>query len=167
MGAVGAPERLTEQHDLSQFRSREPALDDWLRRRALKNDPSGASRTYVVCAEGQVVGFYALAAGAVVSSAATPRARRNMPDPVPVVVIGRMAVDTRWEGRGVGRGLIKDAILRTLGAAEVVGIRAILVHAKSDAAKRFYIERCGFSPSPVDDMTLMITLADARAALGL
>jgi GNAT superfamily N-acetyltransferase len=165
VGKLSAPERLTENHDLSEFRSKGPELDDWLRGRALKNEPAGASRTYVVCADGKVVGFYCLATGGVAQSVATTRVRRNMPNPVPVVVVGRMAVDERWEGKGIGRGLIKDAILRTLQAAEVVGIRAILIHAKSEDAKRFYIEKCGLTPSPVDEMTLMITLADPKAAL--
>ena len=165
MGEIGAPERLAPHHDLSQFRSREPALDDWLRRRALRNEEAGASRTYVVCEGPRVVGFYCLATGVVAQVGATGRVRRNMPDPVPVVVLGRMAVDAGWEGQGIGRGLIRDAVLRTLQASEVVGVRAILVHAKSEDARRFYVERCGLSPSPVDPMLLMITLADARAAL--
>jgi GNAT superfamily N-acetyltransferase len=165
VGKIGAPERLTAKHDLSQFRSREPALDDWMRRRALANEESGASRTYVVCVGPRVVGFYCLATGAVAQASATGRVRRNMPDPVPVVVLGRMAVDAGWERRGIARGLIRDAILRTLHAGEAVGVRAILVHAKSEEARRFYVEKCGLSASQTDPMTLMITLADARAAL--
>lgn len=165
MGKIGAPERLTDQHDLSNFRSQEPALDDWLRRRALRNEDSGACRTYVVCAGDRVVGFYCLATGAVAQSIATGRVRRNMPDPVPVVVLGRMAVDIDWQGRGIGRGLIKDAVIRTLQAGEVVGVRAILVHAKSERARRFYTEKCSLDPSPADPLTLMITLADAKAVL--
>lgn len=165
MGAIGAPERLADRHDLSEFRSKAPELDDWLRRKALNNEDAGASRTYVVCANGKVVGFYCLATGAVALSTATGRVRRNMPDPIPVIVLGRMAVDAAWEGRGIGKGLIKDALMRTLQAAEVVGVRAILVHAKSDEAKRFYVEKCGLSESPADPMTLMITLTDARKVL--
>ena len=88
-----------------------------------------------------------------------------MPDPVPVVVLGRMAIDVAWEGKGLGRGLIKDAVLRTLQAGETIGIRAILVHAKSEQARRFYLEKCGLSASPTDPMMLMVTLADARALL--
>ena len=165
MGEIGAPERLTSHHDLSDFRSREPALDDWLRRRALRNEESGASRTYVLCSGPRVVGFYSLATGAVAQGAATGRVRRNMPDPVPVVVLGRMAIDVAWEGKGLGRGLIKDAVLRTLQAGETIGIRAIMVHAKSEQAKRFYLEKCGLSASPTDPMMLMVTLADAQALL--
>jgi GNAT superfamily N-acetyltransferase len=161
---IRAPERLEADHDLAAFASGTPALDEWLRRRALPNQESGASRTYVVCAGRRVVGYYALAAGAVAQAEATGRTRRNMPDPVPVMVIGRLAVDSGFQGRGLGRALLRDAVLRTLQAADIAGIRAILVHAISEDAKRFY-ERCGFAASPVDPMTLMITLRDAERAL--
>ena len=117
------------------------------------------------CAGGRVVGYHALATGGVAQAQAPGRVRRNMPDPVPVMVLGRLAVDQAYQGRGLGAGLLRDAILRTLQAAELGGIRAILVHAVSEDAKRFY-ERQGFVVSPVDPMTLMITMADARKALG-
>ena len=119
----------------------------------------------MVCAGGRVVGYYALATGAVAQATATGRVRRNMPDPVPVMVLGRLAVDRVYQDRGLGTGLLRDAVLRTLQAAEFGGIRAILVHAISDDAKRFY-ERHGFVESPVDPMTLMLTIADAKRALG-
>jgi GNAT superfamily N-acetyltransferase len=162
---ISAPEKLTPGHDLSSFDSGTPVLDDWLRRRALPNQDSGASRTYVIGAGNRVIGYYALAVGAVAQAAATGRTRRNMPDPVPVMVIGRLAIETRYQKRGLGRALLRDAILRTMQAADIAGIRAILVHAISEKAKRFY-ERCGFQPSPVDPMTLMITLRDAQALIG-
>lgn len=161
---VGAPEHLNAQHDLSTFDSGVPALDDWLKRRALANEESGASRTYVVSANGKVIGYYALATGAVTLQAATGRARRNMPDPIPVMVFGRLAIDKAYQTQGLGRALLRDAILRTLQAAAIAGIRAILVHAISEDAKRFY-ERCGFTTSPLDPMTLMITVADVEKAL--
>ena len=142
---VGAPEHLTKEHDLSAFVSGAPALDDWLKRRALVNEESGASRTYVVCVgDKRVVGYYALANGAVALQAATGRTRRNMPDPIPVMVLGRLAVDRTYQGSGLGQGLLRDGILRTIQAAKIGGIRAILVHAISEEAKRFY-ERCGFT----------------------
>ena len=162
---ISAPEHLTPAHDLTAFDSGIPALDDWLKRRALANEEAGGSRTYVVCAGGRVVGYYALATGGVVQEAATGRVRRNMPDPVPVMVLGRLAVDRAYQDRGLGAGLLRDAILRILQAAQLGGIRAILVHAISAEAKRFY-ERHGFVESPVDPMTLMITVADAKRALG-
>jgi GNAT superfamily N-acetyltransferase len=164
-GEIGPPHRLTSDHDVGAFDSGVPALDDWLKRRALGNEEAGGSRTYVVCAAGRVVGYYALAAGAVAQIAATGRVRRNMPDPVPVMVLGRLAVDRAYQDRGLGVGLLRDAILRTLQAAEIGGMRAILVHAISEEAKRFY-ERHGFAVSPIDPMTLMITIADASKALG-
>lgn len=163
--AVGAPEHLTADHDLSAFDSGVPELDTWLVRRALQNEASGASRTYVISAAGQVVGYYALATGAIIQQVATGRVRRNMPELIPVMVIGRLAVDVAYQGRGLGSALLRDALLRTLNAAAIVGIRAVLVHAISEGAKRFY-ERAGFSASPVDPMTLMITLADVEKALG-
>ena len=161
---ISPPEKLNSEHDLSQFHCGEPALDDWLRKRALQNEESGASRTYVACAGKQVVGYYALAAGAVAHAAAPGRVRRNMPDPVPVMVIGRLAVDQTTQGQALGPALLRDALLRTLQAAEIVGIRAIVVHAISERAKLFY-EKWGFITSPIEPMTLMITVAEARLAM--
>lgn len=161
---ISAPEKLRPGHDVSAFNSGIPALDDWLRRRALANEESGASRTYVICEGGRVIGYYALAAGAVAANSAPGRTRRNMPDPVPVMVLGRLAIDASCQGGGLGRGLLRDAILRTLQAADIAGIRAMLTHAISEDAKKFY-ERCGFKPSPIDPMTLMINLRDAEKAL--
>ncbi len=161
---ISAPEKLRPDHDLSSFDSGTPILNDWLRRRALPNQESGASRTYVIRVGNRVVGFYALAVGAVARAEATGRTRRNMPDPVPVMVIGRLAIASSYQGRGLGRALLRDAILRTMQAADIAGIRALLVHASSEDAKRFY-ERCGFQPSPVDPMTLMITMRDALEGL--
>jgi GNAT superfamily N-acetyltransferase len=162
---LSAPEKLNPAHDLSQFESGVPELDDWLRRRALQNEESGASRSYVVCDGREVVGYYALAVGAVAHVNAPGRVRRNMPDPVPVMVIGRLAIVSRLHGRGIGSALLRDAVLRTVQAAEIAGIRAILVHAISANAKRFY-ERAGFISSPIEPMTLVITVAEAAHALG-
>jgi GNAT superfamily N-acetyltransferase len=166
-GSVRQPEPITDAHDQSTFDSGEPSLDDWLRRRALKNEASGGSRTYVVCAGSgkRVVAYYCLAAGAVAHAGVAGRVRRNMPDPIPVMVIGRLAVDQSFQGHGLGRAMLRDAILRTIQAADIAGIRAILVHAISEEARQFY-ERCGFHSSPIDPMTLMITLAEAQSALG-
>jgi GNAT superfamily N-acetyltransferase len=153
------PQKLQGDHDLSLFQCGAPALDDWLRRRALPNEQSGASRTYVVCTGVRVVAYYALAVGAVAHASAPGRIRRNMPDPVPVMIIGRLAVDQEFHGHGLGQGLLRDAVLRTVQAADIAGIRAILVHAISADAQRFY-ERHGFVRSPIDPMMLMITLPD-------
>ena len=163
-GRIAPPERLNADHNLTQFSCGELSLDHWLKSRALQNERSGASRTYVVCADGCVVGYYALAAGAVAHTEATTRVRRNMPDPAPVIPIGRLAIDSRSQGHGIGADLLRDAVLRTLQAAEIAGIRALLVNALSADAKRFY-ERYGFISSPVHPQTLMITVTEAAKAL--
>lgn len=163
---LSAPEPLSASHDSEDFRSGSEVLDDWLRRRALKNEEAGASRTYVVCTDGKVRGYYCLAAGCAELVHAPGRVRRNMPDPVPVMVIGRLAVHSDLQGRGLGLDLLRDAVLRTRQAAHIAGIRAILVHAISEDAAHFYA-KAGFRPSPLDPMTLMVTLADAEAAFGI
>jgi GNAT superfamily N-acetyltransferase len=160
---LSAPEKLRPDHDLSGFECGEPSLDDWLPKRALQNEESGASRTYLVCAGQQVAGYYALAVGAVAHANAPGRVRRNMPDPVPVMVIGRLAVHKDYQGKRIGPGLLRDAVLRTLQASYIAGIRAILVHAISERARQFY-EDCGFVASPIDPMTLMITVVEAVKA---
>jgi len=162
---LSQPEKLSQEHDLSAFDSGETVLDEWLRRRALQNEVSGASRTYVVSTGKRVVGYYTLAVGAITHTEAPGRVRRNMPDPVPVMVLGRLAVDRTFQGRQIGAGLLRDAVLRTVQAAEIGGIRAILVHAISESAKRFY-ERYGFVASPVDPLTVMITVSEAMKILG-
>jgi len=164
LGRISVPQKLSPDHDLSHFHCGEPILDDWLRRRALANEESGASRTYVVCEGNRVVGYYALAAGAVSHAGAPGRVRRNMPDPVPVMVLGRLAVDESLQGQDIGRGLLRDAVLRVVQAADIAGVRAILVHAISERAKQFY-EKQGFIPSPLDPLTLMTTIAEAVQAL--
>jgi GNAT superfamily N-acetyltransferase len=163
--SLAAPEPLAADHELDAFDSGVAPLDDWLKRRARRNEAEGASRTFVIRAGRRVVGYYSLAAGSILHSAATGRVRRNMPDPVPVLLLGRLAVDRGWHGRGLGADLLYDAVLRALGAAESVGVRAILVHAISAEAKAFY-EKHGFRASPVEPMTLMITIDEALRMLG-
>ena len=158
------PQPLRPDHDLSDFDSGTPQLDDRLRRRAARNEAAGASRTYVVCTDNRVVAYYSLANGGVELAQAPGRVRRNMPDPIPVMVLGRLAVDRRWQGQGLGRGLLRDAVLRSLKAAEIAGIRAILVHAIDDNAAAFY-RRNGFMPSPIDPLVLMMPMSAVRAAL--
>lgn len=161
---VRTPELLTARHNLAAFDSGIPSLDDWLRRRALVNQDSGASRTFVLCDDDRVVGYYALAASSVAPNAAPGRFRRNMPDPIPVAVLGRLAIDRARQGQGLGRALFRDAALRVISAADSLGIRGLLVHAISDEAKAFYIG-LGLDVSPLEPMTLMVTLADLRSAL--
>ncbi len=149
---------------MAEFQCGEPALDDWLKRRALDNEESGASRTYVVCQGRRVAGYYALATGAAAHAAATGKVRRNMPDPVPVMVIGRLAVSRSFQGQGIGAALLRDAVLRTVQAAEIAGIRAILVHAISERARQFYASY-GFTAPLSHPMTLAITIRDAAKIL--
>jgi GNAT superfamily N-acetyltransferase len=160
---VTPPERLSANHDLSGFNSGVPSLDDWLRRRARQNEVSGASRTYVVCAGRRVVG-YSLALGAIPHPEAPGRIKRNMPDPIPVMVLGRLAVDRAFQGRGIGTGLLQDAVLRTMRVAEIAGIRAIVVHAISEDAKLYY-QKYGFVSSPINPLTVMITIVEAARML--
>ncbi len=161
---IQPPEPLTAAHPLGDFSSGAVSLDEWLRRRALPNQASGASRTFVVCDSQEVVAFYALAASAVAADAAPGRFRRNMPDPIPVVVLARLAIARSHQGRGLGRALFQDAAHRVIHAADAIGIRGLLVHAISDEAKAFYI-RLGLDPSPLEPMTLMTTVADLKASL--
>lgn len=162
--ALTPPQPITENHHISAFDSGVPTLDDWLKRRARANQASGATRTYAVCENRRVVAYYALASGAVDIEKATGRVRRNMPDPVPVAVLGRLAVERSHQKHGLGRALVRDAAARVLQAASVIGIRGILVHALSPEAKAFYLA-VGFEVSPLEPMTLMATLADIEAAL--
>ena len=161
---LSAPEPLSSLHRTDSFNSGVASLDDWLKRRALQNQASSASRTFVVCEAEAVIAYCALASSAVATHEAAGRFRRNMPDPVPVVVLGRLAIAKTHQRRGLGRGLFQDAGRRVLHAAEVIGIRGMLVHALSEDARAFYLG-LGLEPSPLDPMTLMMTLADLRLAL--
>ena len=159
-----APEPFGPNHDIDDFDCGVPSLNVWLARRAAPNQVSGASRTLVVCEQKKVVGYYALASIAVVPAAAPGRFRRNMPDPVPVVVLGRLAIAVSDQGQGLGRALFQDAAQRVVHAADAIGIRGLVVHALSDEAKAFYVN-LGLDESPLDPMTLMVTVTDLRAAM--
>lgn len=160
MGEITPPEPITTAHNVESFACGVPVLDEWLKRRALKNESSGASRTFVVCSDDQVIGYYALATGSVGHRNTPGKVRRNMPDPIPVIVLGRLAIDERWQHAGLGRSLLRDAILRTLSVSQQAGVKALLVHTLSEDAKQFYL-RNGFLESPLDPMTLIISLQDA------
>ncbi len=161
---LSAPEPLAEQHQVDGFVSGVASLDDWLCRRAKANQQSGATRTFVACEGGVVVAYYALASSAVAVAATPGKFRRNMPDPIPVVVLARLAIDQSRQRQGLGRALFQDAARRVLNAADAIGIRGLLVHALAEDAIAFY-RSLGLSPSPLDPMTLMVTLADLRASL--
>ena len=155
---LSAPQPLLAEHHLTTFACGELALDEWLKRRALANQSSGASRTFVVAdVQARVYAYYALAAGAVSHPVATSAVRRNMPDPVPVMVLARLAVDQRAQGIQLGGALLRDAVQRALAVSQNAGVRALLVHALHDSAKQFY-EHYGFQASPVQPMTLMLRL---------
>lgn len=165
MGAVLTPPApIGPEHDLSAFTCGHDGLDDWLRRRALKNHAAGASRTYVVCDGKSVVGYYALASGALAVCDATGRFRRNMPDPIPVAILARLAEDRSRHGQGIGAALFRDGAVRVLSAADAIGIRGMIVHAISEEAVAFYAA-LGLVPSPGEPRMLMITLDELRASL--
>jgi GNAT superfamily N-acetyltransferase len=157
-GRLSAPQPLAADHRTEGFSCGEASLDEWLRRRALVNQTTGASRTFVVTDDqGQVLAYYALAAGAVSHQESPGSIRRNMPEPIPVMVLARLAVDQRLQGRQVGGALLKDALRRAAAVAHNVGVRALLVHALNEHARQFYIHY-GFVASPVNPMTLMLAL---------
>ena len=160
---LGAPQPLATAHRLDGFACGEAVLDEWLKRRALGNQLSGASRTFVVAdLQHCVFGYYALAAGAVAHQAATSAVRRNMPDPVPVLVLARLAVDHRAQGLKLGGALLQDAVHRAVTVAHNAGVRALLVHALHDRTKAFY-EHYGFQASPLHPLTLMLRLNAVKA----
>lgn len=140
--AIAPPEPIAADHDLGRFQCNQPALDEWLRRQALRNEGL-AGRTYVVCVGRVVVGYYCLATAAAGHGDVNAKLRRNMPDPIPMIVLGRLAVDRAHQGGGIGSGLLKDAIRRAAAAYRIVGFWALVVHAKDDAAVVFY-EKHGF-----------------------
>lgn len=161
MGQINTPELITTHHSFDDFSSGEPDLDHWLKQRALKNHQNNASRTFVAHQNMQVIGYYCLAAGSVTTHEAPGKIKRNMPNPIPVMVLGRLAVDKTWHDRGLGKGLLKDALLRTATISREVGVKALLVHTLSDTAKHFY-KRFGFMESPLSPMTLMLSLKDIQ-----
>ena len=156
---LNAPQPLTAAHLLDGFACGEAVLDEWLRRRAMANQLNGASRTFVVADQDNCVyGYYALAAGAVSHQMATGSVRRSMPDPVPVMVLTRLAVDRRAQGIKLGASLLQDAVNRAVAVSLNAGVRALLVHALHDSAREFY-EHYGFQSSPLHPRTLMLRLS--------
>jgi GNAT superfamily N-acetyltransferase len=158
------PRALAAGDDITAFDCGEPSLDEYLRKRALTNHLEGASRCIVTTHGGHVVGYYALASAAIYHRELRGRVRRNMPDPMPGVLLSRLAVDRKHQGSGIGRQLLRDAILRTIEAANLIGVRVLLVHALNDEAREFYA-RQGFEPSPSDPLHLMLLIKDAQASL--
>lgn len=161
MSGYSAPRPIREDDDVSAFDCGEPSLDDYLRSRALANHVEGASRCYVICRDGRVVGFYALASASVERRATAGAVRRNMPDPIPVILLSRLAVDRGEQNQGLGKHLLRDAIVRSVRAADLIGVRALLVHAINDRARSFYYDN-GFDPSPTDPLHLVLLIREAR-----
>jgi GNAT superfamily N-acetyltransferase len=154
---------ISEAHDLTDFDCGVPVLNEWLNKRAFANDRSGASRTYVLCREATVTGYYCLSTGAIDHSVSPNQLRRNMPNPIPVVVLGRLAVDLRFQHQRLGSLLVRDAILRSVEVAKIAGAVALVVHALSDEARRFYLS-LGFSELPLQPMTLFLLMRTAELA---
>jgi len=154
-----SPVLLTELHDNAAFDSGEPALDEWLRQRAWANLQLAASRTYVVCPTGSdaVIGYAALSMGQILAQETIGSMRRNMPRHIPAVVLGRLAIDRAWQGKGLGRALLADVVRRALLASEQVSARLVIVHAISPAAEAFYLHH-GFTRLPVETPTLVLDL---------
>ena len=156
------PAILSSDHSLNDFDCGNPTLNKWLKRYAMLNQQSNSARTFVVCKEKSVIGFYTLAVGSIEHETAGKRIKKgHARHPTPVMILARLAVDLKFQGQSIGSGLLKDAVLRTLQAADLAGIRAIFVHAKDEKARRFY-ERFDFEPSPIDPMKLMLLIKDAR-----
>lgn len=162
---LSPPVPLTTEHDLTGFDCGDPELNDWLLNRALKNE-SRFSRTYVVCESNRVIAYFCISAGAVERAAAPGKVRRNAPDTIPVSVIGRLAVSREHAGKGLGADILSDALRRIAVASQSIGIGAVLVHAKSDAAKRFYMRCAEFIEYPADSRTLFLPIETVIAAFG-
>ncbi len=160
---VSAPERISAAHDCAGFSCGHESLDLWLKKRALVNN-ARTSQTFVVCADRRVIGYYSLSAGAVPLAEAISPLRRNSVDPIPVVLLGRLAIDQQFKGEGLGADLLRDAVLRSIRIADDVGVRALLVNAISDQAAAFY-QHHGFAPSPISPLILMLPLDRAAMLL--
>lgn len=164
---LSAVELLTSEHDVSEFDcGRHVSLTNWLKRFARMNQASGDTRTYVVHRNLRVVGYYSLAPGSVSRKEATARASKSAPEPIPIVLLARLAVDNAEQGHGMGSALLKDALLRAYAGAEIIGGRAVLVHAIDVEAAAFY-RRYGFETCPGLELHLMLLMKDLRATLGV
>jgi GNAT superfamily N-acetyltransferase len=160
-----SPVLITTEHDRNAFDCGVSPLNDYLKKYALQNQKKHAARTYVATRGNRIVGYYSLAYGSVSLEEAAQTVKSGLPrHPIPVILLARLAVDSTEQGRGLGAALLKDALLRTVQAAEIAGLRAMLVHAKDDSAKRFY-EKFGFEPSPIDAYHLFLRLSDILSSL--
>jgi len=161
VGEITAPAPLRSEHLCANFDCGNGTLNEWLVKRAFKNQSAGSSRTFVVCEGELVIGYYALATGSVERSLVASSFARNMPDPIPVIVLGRLAIDVKHQGRHIGAALLKDALSRVLAVSEHVGVRGMLVHAISEGAKHFY-QQYGFQETPMESMTLVLSIKELK-----
>src|SRR5258708_3013416 len=159
-------EAISESHDVSRFDcGAHQSLNDWLKRFALANQKNESARTYVVHRNGAVVGYYSISAGSVAIEESAARIAKGLArHPIPIILLARLAVDKSEQGSGLGKALLKDALARIAQAADIVGARAVLVHAIDEAARKFY-EHFDFEPSPVHELQLMLLMKDLRKAL--
>lgn len=161
---VGPPELLSQHHDTREFNCGKTVLDVWLQGQALKNQTNRGSRTFVITADNKVAGYYALASGAVERTHASSNIARNMPNPIPVVILARLAIDHHFKRRSLGKALLKDALLRSLNVANEIGVKAVLVHALDREAVAFY-EKFGFQKMPEQKNTLMLSISNIAKSL--
>ena len=161
MGSINRPELLDKIHDIADFDCGNETLNDWLKKRALKNQNQGANKTFVICDGKQVIGYYALATGSIERINVPKSLTRNMPNPIPIIVLGRLAIDRQSQGGKFGSALLKDAIRRTIFVSDNVGVKALLVHAISEEAKRFYVHH-NFIESPIESMTLLLSMNNKK-----
>jgi GNAT superfamily N-acetyltransferase len=162
---LSPPALLTKDHDRHFFDCGVAALNDYLKQYALQNQKKHAARTYVATRGNRIVGYYSLAYGSVSLEEAPPSVKSGLAKhPIPVILLARLAIDSTEQGRGLGAALLKDALLRTIQAAEIAGLRAMVVHAKDDSAKRFY-KKFGFEASPIDTFHLFLRLSDILLSL--
>lgn len=159
-------EALSRTHDLQRFSCGEPGLDRFLIRFALQSQQAETSRSYVGLADDKVIGFYTLVASEIAHAQAPERLTKGVArHPIPLMLLARLAVHREWQGRRIGAGLLRDAMVRTLQAADILGIRALAVHAKDEKAVAFY-SRFGFIPSPINPWHMYLLLKDIRRLLG-
>jgi GNAT superfamily N-acetyltransferase len=166
VGDFSTPRKLDPQDDVGAFECGQPDLDDWLKRFALVNQRAGMATVFATLWGNSVVGYYALATGGVERAQAPDRIVRGLPaHPIPVILLARLAVRSSAQGRGLGRGLLRDALLRVEAAAEEIGVRALLIHAKDERAREFYMRCAEFEPSPTDPLHLFLLMKDLRKAI--
>lgn len=161
---IVAPQPLKERHDTSKFDCGISSLNEWIKKRALKNEALGASRTYVICCKNVIIGYYSLSVGSVEPERVPSSLKRNMPKSIPIMLLGRLAVDKNYHSQKLGSSLLRDALLRTLQVSQDVGIKAMMVEAISNDAKNFY-KKFGFRNSPIEERLLFITMEEVKHSL--